>query len=483
MTPAAGGPPPRFLVPVLVLVATVVAVTSSVGVPFIPAIAELYDAPLPVAQWSLTLPLLVGTVATPVLGRLGDGPHRRLMVLVALTVVVLGGVLTALPLPLPAFLVGRALQGFGMGLMPLLIAVAQEALPPGRARPAIAVLSVTVISGVGLGYPLAGLLAELGGIRTAFWAATAVCVVALLAAALVVPAPAAAPQRPFDWPGALLLGTGLATLLLALSEGADWGWHSPLLLGMAAAGVLSLAGWAVSATRTRAPLIDLRLARGRTPASGHLAMLLVGLANYLLLASVTVLAQAPRPAGLGTSVLVASLLLLPFSLATMVAGPLARRLAERAGARVVLSLSALLLAAADAGYALLNSDLWHLFVVMAVSGLGVGGVFATIPGLVLASLPRTEAGSAMALNQVMRYAGFALGSALAAAIMDAATPSSGNVATSTGFTVIGLAACGVSVVTAALTWWLPGRPETRPPGVARSDDGDTVATQRSVGKS
>jgi MFS family permease len=456
----------------MVLVATVVAATSSVGVPFVPAIAELYDVSLPAAQWSLTLPLLVGTVATPVLGRLGDGPQRRRLILLTLTLVVLGGVLTALPLPIPAFLLGRALQGFGMGLMPLLIAVAQEVMPPTRARPAIAVLSVTVISGVGLGYPLAGLLAEIGGIRAAYWAATAVCVVALLAAALVLPAPLAAPRRGFDWPGALLLGTGLASLLLALSEGPDWGWTSPLLLGMVAACVVSLTGWVISADRARSPLIDLRLARGRRPASGHLAMLLVGLANYLLLASVTALVQAPRPGGLATSVLVASLLLLPFSLATMVAGPLARRLAERVGTRVVLSVSALVLAGADAGYALLNSELWHLFVVMAVAGLGVGGVFATTPGLVLAALPRSEAGSAMALNQVMRYAGFALGSALAATLIDATAAGEGT--SSRGFLVIGLAACGVSVVTAALTWLLPGRPATQPSGVGPRDGGDTV---------
>jgi MFS family permease len=474
VTPTGAGPTSRFLVPVLVLVATVVAVTSSVGVPFVPAIAELYDAPLPVAQWSLTLPLLMGTVATPVLGRLGDGPRRRLVVLLTLALVVLGGVLTALPLPLSAFLVGRALQGFGMGLMPLLIAVAQEALPPGRARPAIAVLSVTVVSGVGLGYPLAGLVAEIGGIRAAYWAATAVCATALVAAAIVLPAPVRAASRALDWLGALLLGTGLAAMLVALGQGADWGWSSPLVLGLVAACALALTGWVLSATRARVPLIDLRLARGRRPATGHVAILLVGLANYLLLASVTVFAQVPRPEGLGASVLIASLLLLPFSLGTMVAGPLARRLAERADTRVVLTVSALVLAVADVGYAMQDDDLWHLFVVMAVAGLGVGGVFATTPGLVLADLPRSEAGSAMALNQVMRYAGFALGSALAATIIDATEPAVGAASSSSGFLVIGLTACGVSVVTAGLTWWLPGRAAAQPPSVVPQNTGDGV---------
>jgi hypothetical protein len=50
------------------------------------------------AQWSLTITLLVGSVATPVMGRLGDGPHRRGVVLGAIHLVLAGSVLAALPL-------------------------------------------------------------------------------------------------------------------------------------------------------------------------------------------------------------------------------------------------------------------------------------------------------------------------------------------------------------------------------------------------
>ena len=70
-------PAPRALVPVLIFVGTVVAVISSLGAPLVPAIAETMGTSLPSAQWALTVTLLVGAVATPVVGRLGDGPHRR----------------------------------------------------------------------------------------------------------------------------------------------------------------------------------------------------------------------------------------------------------------------------------------------------------------------------------------------------------------------------------------------------------------------
>jgi MFS family permease len=209
---------PRALVPVLVFVGTVVAVISSLGAPLVPAVAETLGTSLPGAQWSLTATLLVGAVATPVVGRLGDGPHRRRVVLAVLGVVTLGGVLAALPLGLGWLIAGRALQGVGLGLTPLAMATAREALDGARSRSTVAALSVTVVTGVGLGYPLAGLVAELGGMRAAFWAGAAISLAALLACTAVLPPSTAAPRGRLDVVGALLLGAGLAALLFPLGR-------------------------------------------------------------------------------------------------------------------------------------------------------------------------------------------------------------------------------------------------------------------------
>ncbi|MGY1641832.1 MFS transporter [Geodermatophilus sp. SYSU D00703] len=464
-----------MLIPVLVLLATVVAVTSSVGAPLIPAVADLHDVPLHVAQWSLTMPLLVGAVATPVLGRLGDGSHRRTVALAALVVVVLGGVLTALPLSLGWFLAGRGLQGFGLGLMPLLIATAREALPAPRSRRTIAALSITVVSGVGLGFPIAGAIATYAGATAAFWTATAISAGALAAGALVLPPAAAVPPRRFDLAGALLLGAGLAGALLTLSEGETWGWTSPRTLLVTAASLLLLAAWALVALRVRAPLIDLRLARGRLPAAGHASVLLVSLANYLMMGSVPILAQTPADSGygFGASGLVAGLLLLPFSLAGMLAGPLSRRLGERVRPRAVLAVGALLMAGAQALFALYRGDLWSLVVVTTVAGLGVSTVFAAAAGLVVSAVPPRETGSAMALNQVLRYAGFSVGSALTATVLSVATPAGGGLPAGGAYTVIGAIGCVACLLAALVAWVLAGRTAAQPPSVALRESGAT----------
>jgi MFS family permease len=234
--------------------------------------------------------------------------------------------------------------------------------------------------------------------------------------------------------------------------------------------VLLLAGWAVWEHRTPWPLVDLRLARGRPALSAHSAALLVGLGNYLLLASVPVLAQAPRPGGFDASIVVAGLVLLPFSAASVLGGRLARVLAARAGASAVLPAAALVQGAAFLLFGLTRTDLWQLFLVMAVAGLGVGAAFAAFPALIVAAVPPSETGSAMSLNQVLRYVGFAVGSALAATVLAAATPAGTSAPGAGGYAVLAVVGGAVCVATAALTWLVtkaprvPGTADHRPAG-------------------
>jgi MFS family permease len=445
--------PSRALVPVLIFLSTCVAVISSLGAPLVPAIAEETGTTPAQAQWSLTVTLVVGAVATPVVGRLGDGRHRRPVVLTVLALVVLGGVLAALSPGLGWIVAGRGLQGVGLGMTPLAIATARDALPAARARSTAAALSITTAAGLGLGYPLTGAIAQLGGVPAAFWFGAAVPALALAAAAVVFPPSPARPARRLDVVGALLLGAGLAAGLLVLSEGGSRGWADPLLLVVLAAAVLLLAGWALWELRTPAPLVDLRLARGRVAAVAHTAALLIGLANYLFLASVTLLAQTPRSSGygFGASVVVAGLVLVPFSAGSVLAGRLAGAAARAGRSRPVLPVAALVLAAAMVLYAGARSSLAELFVIAGIAGLGVGGAFSAFPGLVTSAVPPAETGSAMSLNQVLRYVGFATGSALTAAVLEAAAPAGSAVAASGGYTVIALVGAGVALLTAVLT--------------------------------
>ena len=87
----------------------------------------------------------------------------------------------------------------------------------------------------------------------------------------------------------------------------------------------------------------------------------------------------------------------------------------------------------------------------AVAGLGVGTVFAALPALIVAAVPPEEMGSAMGLNQVMRYIGFAIGSAASATVLEAATAPGADSPGTGGYQAIGLIGVGACIALTLLT--------------------------------
>jgi len=448
----------RLLTPVLFLVTCVVAIVSALGAPLVPAVSRDLGVSLSDAQWSLTATLLVGAVSAPIMGRLGDGRWRREAIAGGVVVVLLGCALAAVAPSLPLLVAGRAMQGVGLGLVPLAMAAARDALPAPRVGPAIALLSVAAAAGVGAGYPLAGLIAEHAGLSGAYWFGAAFSAVALAALLPVVPRARDTSDAPLDGRGALLLSAGLVALLLAIGQGESWGWTSPAILSLAAAAAAVIAVWVVVQLRVATPLIEIRLLRHPAVLTGNAAAFVLGAAMYLFLSAVTAFVQVPADTGFGFggTVLTAGLCLVPFSITTLTASrtlPWATRVLTPRG---VLPVGCLIVAAGGAFFALEHAHLWEAFVAMAVVGVGLGYTFAAIPGLIVQAVPGAETGGAMGFYQVVRYIGFSIGSALAASALAAHTAAGAAMPDQAGFVTALALGAGLCVAAGAMAWLLPG---------------------------
>jgi MFS family permease len=451
---------------VLVVAALVVSVVSTLGASLIPTISHDQHVSLASAQWVLTVTLLVGAVATPVLGRIGDGPLRRQTLVATLGVVCLGSAVAALSGDrFWQLLIGRGLQGVGYATVPLTIAIAREVLAGDAARKTIAVLSVTVAVGAGLGYPVTGLIAQQLDFHDAYWMATVLSVVAAWGIMKIIPraprAPAAvvaadAQPRHFDVTGALLLGAGLAAGLLAVSQGEEWGWTSGRIVGLALATVVLLAAWVRVELRVADPLVDLRLMSARAVMGANASAVLIGFGMYMIMSLISRLAQTPASTGygLGASLVSTGLLLVPLSIASLVSAPIARAIGRRFGMRVVLPLGALVVAAAGLQLAAAHGHMADLAIATALSGIGIGCSFAAMPALIVASVPNERTGSATSLNQVLRTVGGAVGSAVSAAILTAHTASGSVLPQASGYDVAFVLGGVVCALTAIVAWVL-----------------------------
>jgi predicted MFS family arabinose efflux permease len=413
----------RWLGSVIVSVGLLAAVVGSLGAPLITAVATEYGVSLAAAQWTLTIALLAGAVTAPVVGRLGSGPQRRTVIFVTMGVVVAGSALTVLPLPFAFLLVGRAAQGVGLGLTSLMMATARDHLDDQHSARTIALLSVASTAGIGVGYPLAGFLTDVGGIRAAYGLGLVATTVALVALAVVLPPAPPRPRTRVDLPGAILVTIGLLGLLFVISQTDLWRHHTGLAVAVLVLALLVLAIWAVVETRIDAPLVDVRLLRHPTVAAANLVMLTGGVGMYLLLSLITRYVQTPASAGygFGLNTFQAGLVLVPFSVLGFIAGRVVSAVRGKLSARALLGGSTIVVLAAFVAFASSRAHLIEPLIAISILGFGVGAFSAAMPAVILAATPAAETASAMSVNQVVRSVGFSIGSALGGLILAAYT--------------------------------------------------------------
>lgn len=418
-------------------IALVVAIIGSLGAPLITEVAMTYRVPLDSAQWTLTIALLSGATATPVAGRLGTGAHRRTVILAILLVAFIGSILTVIPLPFGFLLVGRGAQGIGLSLTALTMGVARDRLDDGKATKTISLLSVASTVGIGIGYPLAGFLTYIAGLRVAYGLGVLITGLALLIGWLTIPVAPATHSSKVDIPETVILTSALLLLLVVIGERRIW---SSMLLGLVLLilACLLFVLWIWQDRRSSSPLIDLELLRHPSVVGANFTMFFGGIGMYLLLTLVTRYVQTPLSAGYGSgfsaTVLLSGLVLVPFSIFGFVGGKLMPFLSRRMSSSAILASSSLVVFMGFVFFAMERFRFWESFVIIGLLGLGVGMFSAAMSNVIIRVTPTDETSSAMSFNQVVRSVAFSIGSALGGLLLSEYTPVGQSFPTELGYT-------------------------------------------------
>jgi predicted MFS family arabinose efflux permease len=456
--------PPGLLVLALGLGVTTLSLLQSLVVPVLGTIEDQLGVSAGAAGWVLTANLLAAAVLTPVLGRLGDLRGERPVILGILVAVAVGTLLAIVTSSLPLLLLGRILQGASYGLFPLSISVLRRELPEARLGVAMSVVSSTLAVGGVAGLVATGLLVgEDGDYRRPFWIGLAVTVLSLVLTARLLPHRAPSGSGRVDWWGALVLGAGLALLLLPVSQGNAWGWGSPATLGCLTGSVLVLAAWVFLQRRTAQPLVRPAMLADRRTIVPNIAGLMTGVALFASFLAVLQYVQAPPEIagyGFGASMLAAAVIyLLPGGIAGIVVAPLAGRAVTRLGALPTLLAGAALGVGGFLLLAFLRGQPWLVVVAGLLTQLSVTVAYAALPALVVQAVRADETGVANAVNSIARSVGQALGSTVAVALIAAGLDPVTGFPRGSAFTQVALigAAATLAVVVVALLGLLADR--------------------------
>ncbi|WP_101790192.1 MFS transporter [Nonomuraea indica] len=399
------------VVAVLAFAVAVGTLQMTVVVPLLPGLGRQLHASPTTVSWTLTAGLLSGAVSIPLLARLGDMYGRRAVSLVALGLLLAGSALSAVAGTLPLLIVGRVLQGTAAPLLPLAMGLVRQVVPGHRLPGAIGVLSATIGVGSGGGMILAGLLD--GNHRTVFWVLAGLAALSfVLVAAVVREAPAPGSGRP-DLAGAALVSVWLSCLLLAISKGTDWGWTSPLTLGLFTAAVAVAAVWVATARRTASPLIEIPMLLHRGTVGATVASFLLGFALFAAITTVSAVAQG----ALGASVLQVGVYLLPTTMLMLVVSVLAGPLMRRFTASALVAGGSALVTAAALWLAMSRSSGADLYGAATVLGLGIGLGYAALGTMAVEHVEPAKTAAAGGVNALVRVVGSSVAGAVGAAVL------------------------------------------------------------------
>jgi len=451
---------PDRLVAVLAFTGIIGALTQTLVVPLIAELPAILNTSASNSSWVITATLLVGAVATPVVGRLGDMYGKRRMLLVCTVPLILGSVTCAMASSLVPMLVGRGLQGLGVGLIPLGISALRDLLPPERLHSSIALMSSSMGIGGALGLPVAAAVAQHANWRALFWAVALLSVIAAALIAIAVPeVPRGGRPARFDFVGAVGLGVALTCLLLAVSKGADWGWVSGTTLGLFAAAALVLLAWGAWELGRPAPLIDLRIAARRPVLLTNAASVVVGFGMYAQSLIIPQLLQLPAETGygLGRSMVAMGLWMAPAGVVMMAVSPIGGRLSSARGPKITLFVGCVIIALGYGSSMLLMGSAWGLMIVTCICSCGVGFAYGAMPALIMGAVPQSETASANAVNSLMRAMGTSISAAVVGVVLTQMSVQVGeySLPTESGFRTGLLIGCAVALVAAAITLTIP----------------------------
>lgn len=342
--------------------------------------------------------------------------HKRIFLLGA-GVFALGSLICGFATGMPMLLAGRVIQAIGPALiMPSSLGQLGVAFPaPGWRAFAIGLWSATSGIATALGPTLGGLLIQVGGWRSIFWAVAVLTLILGLLGWIILRPGAPGPPRTLDLPGGLLGGGTLAAIVVFVLLAQELGPSAPPAVGIAVAALALLIGFVLRERAAADPMVDLPLLREPRFLAGLIGgfttfFAFVGCMVYLSIYGQTVLGRAPGEVGLALSATGIAM-----ALTSPVVGMIMRRTDPARPLTVglfVTGIGMLLLTRLGT-----DTPLWEMGLYLIVVGIGIGGTLAPVTALALGAVPPSRTGMVSALSNVAKQFGQAIGVAIMGSVI------------------------------------------------------------------
>jgi len=352
-----------------------------------PTLRSEFGASLGDAQWVLSVYVLALGVTTPVSGFLADRFGIKRIYLLGLGIFTLGSLLCGFAPSLGLLIAARALQGFGGGLaQPLGPAQLYRAFPPKEQGTALGIFGIALVVAPALGPILGGWLVDIQLWRVIFFVNVPIGILGVFFGSRFLPDHRVERRPIFDPLGLATAVIGFGSLLYAATLAETYGWTGPATLTALVVGLVAISASAVVELYVaKDPMLNLRLFANPV----FLNAALVGYVATIALFGAEFLMPIYLQAFRGRTALETGYILLGVAATSAFATPLAGRLFDKVGPRMLVV----------TGFAILCINTWQLALItgttpisyivflLALRGLAVGLTLQTTFTASLSSIP------------------------------------------------------------------------------------------------
>ncbi|WP_243679040.1 MFS transporter [Vulcanisaeta distributa] len=202
-------------------------------VPSLPTIQRDLNISTADASWILSIYILMGTLSSAIMGKLGDMYGKKRMLMITMITYTIGALITGFSTSYGMLLVGRALQGVGMAMMPpLAFALVREEFPPRMIPQVQGLISAMFGVGMAVSLPLGAYVSQTLGWQATYHTVYPFIIIEDLMVYLYIRESRIKNPQPIDWVGLFLLSASLASGLIAVTDAPTYGWTDPLIMSL-----------------------------------------------------------------------------------------------------------------------------------------------------------------------------------------------------------------------------------------------------------
>jgi MFS family permease len=388
-------------------------------------------------SWILTAYLLVALIMTPVMGKLSDMYGRKRVLLAGLLIYAVGTLAAGFATNIYFMLVARAVQGLGIGIFPIAVAIVRNQSPEKRLAFNQGIITSMFASGAVIGLAAGGTVIHYFGWRATFFSILPVVILLIILVIRFIGedsreyrdygssrkeyrdygskwTKSSLSNSKLDIKGALLFSLGIVSILLMITN-----LHvkfspinSVVIIGLSVTAIISLWIFVYIERRAKSPLVDFELVMNKVLFFANVLRMMAGLFMFAILNAIPILIRNPKPVGFGEGAINTASIIIPYMAAYLTIGLSSGPIISKLGNTRVTLIGSIVSAIGFITLLLFFHSLGLLLISLAILGAGSQLLHQGAVNINLVSTPKNQTAISFGISNVFYLMGSSIGPTL-----------------------------------------------------------------------